>query len=221
MDYWYNDGMKITKIGHCCLLIETKGVRIMTDPGRFTEDSHILEGIDAIFITHEHADHLHTESLKEIVVKNPKIRVITNSGVGNLLTEAGVIHEVFEGTEDGEVGGVVFEAFDAKHAEIFEEFGQVQNTGCFFDGRFFYPGDAYADLGKNVEILAAPAGGPWCRTVEAVAYVKKLQPKYSFPVHDGIEREDRVDVIHGIFSALLAEDGVDFRSMKEGDVEEF
>ncbi len=28
--------MKIKKIGHCCLIIETKGVRIMTDPGTFT-----------------------------------------------------------------------------------------------------------------------------------------------------------------------------------------
>ena len=28
--------MKIKKIGHCCLIIETKGIRIMTDPGTFT-----------------------------------------------------------------------------------------------------------------------------------------------------------------------------------------
>jgi L-ascorbate metabolism protein UlaG (beta-lactamase superfamily) len=28
--------MKIKKIGHCCLVIETNGKRIMTDPGSFT-----------------------------------------------------------------------------------------------------------------------------------------------------------------------------------------
>lgn len=28
--------MKITKLGHCCLLIEIRGTRFLTDPGSYT-----------------------------------------------------------------------------------------------------------------------------------------------------------------------------------------
>jgi L-ascorbate metabolism protein UlaG (beta-lactamase superfamily) len=54
--------MKITKYGHCCLLIEERGIRILTDPGAFTANIHSsLTGIDVILYTHEHADHYHLD----------------------------------------------------------------------------------------------------------------------------------------------------------------
>ena len=56
--------MKIKKIGHCCLIIEENGKRIMTDPGFWTMEEQIKEkNIDLIIITHEHNDHIHFESL--------------------------------------------------------------------------------------------------------------------------------------------------------------
>ena len=45
--------MKIKKIGHNCLIIETKGKRIMTDPGFFTTKAQEKErDIDLILVTH-------------------------------------------------------------------------------------------------------------------------------------------------------------------------
>ena len=57
--------MKITKFGHCCLLIETKGKRVLTDPGSYTVEAHSkITDIDYLLFTHEHQDHYHLESLK-------------------------------------------------------------------------------------------------------------------------------------------------------------
>jgi len=40
MRKYKNNYMKITKLGHCCLLIETKGKRVLTDPGSYTVKTH-------------------------------------------------------------------------------------------------------------------------------------------------------------------------------------
>lgn len=213
--------MKITKIGHCCLLIEENGRRIMTDPGSFTVGEHELENIDVIVYTHEHADHFHLDSLKELLVKNPDVIIIANSRMGELLAEADIAHKVLEGTDVLEILGVHFEAFDAKHEEIFEEFGQVQNTGYFITERFFYPGDAYAEPGKPIEILALPVGGPWCKIADTIRYAKNISPSVTFPVHDGLSTEQGLEVHHRIVAANLAETTIDFRPMRAGDTEEF
>lgn len=43
--------MKITKFGHCCLLIEEHLLRILTDPGNYNTTPDV-ENIDIILITH-------------------------------------------------------------------------------------------------------------------------------------------------------------------------
>lgn len=213
--------MKITKIGHCCLLIETDGKRIMTDPGRFTVADHMLENIDVIVYTHEHGDHFHLESVQELVAKNPKVFIVANTAVGKLLTEAGIEFKLLEGTDVTEIAGVHFEAFDARHAEIFEDFGQVQNTGYFITERFFYPGDAYAEPDKPIEILALPVGGPWCRVGDAIRYVLKVKPTVAFPVHDGLSTETGLDVHHRVVATNLADSETEFIPMRPGDGREF
>ncbi len=121
--------MTIKKIGHCCLLIKTNNLTILTDLGAFSTDQNTITGIDVILITHEHADHLHTDSLKDVMKNNPQARVITNTGVGKKLDEIGLPYEIVEGRANTDINGLVIEAFDGKHEEIFLEIGQVQNTG--------------------------------------------------------------------------------------------
>src|SRR3989344_2221179 len=179
--------MKITKLGHCCLVIETSGKKIMTDPGSYTVGEQIREkNIDLILITHEHGDHIHLESLKEILKNNPNAKIITNNGVGRLLEEAGIRYEVLENKVAREIIGVGLEAHDCKHEEIFEELGQVQNTGYFISSRLFYPGDSLYNPGKPLEILALPVAGPWTRVRDYMKYVLDVKPKVCFPVHDGM-----------------------------------
>ena len=39
--------MNITKLGHCCLLIEEKGLRILTDPGAYSTGQNEIKNIDS------------------------------------------------------------------------------------------------------------------------------------------------------------------------------
>ena len=107
--------MKITKFGHCCLLLETQEKRILVDPGRFSEQQNELTDLDIILITHEHADHCHTESVKKIVEKNPDVLIVTNTSVASLLRSLSIDVYVLEGRDAATIADVALEAFDGPH----------------------------------------------------------------------------------------------------------
>ena len=223
--------MNIKKLGHCCLLIKTKGLTILTDPGIFNADQisgadaphNELIGIDIVLITHEHADHLHVESLKQILKYNPNALVLTNSSVSKILSEKNIAHEIVEGVADKMIGDLHIKAFDGKHEEIFEEIGQVQNTGYFIDGRLFYPGDSFTvpkdseGTKLTVEILALPVAGPWCKVSDAIRYALAVMPKYAFPVHDGQLVGERIGGSHAIPAKVLGSAGIEFVGLKDGE----
>jgi L-ascorbate metabolism protein UlaG (beta-lactamase superfamily) len=213
--------MHITKIGHCCLIIKVGGVTLMTDPGAYSEGQGSVTGIDIILITHEHPDHLHLESLKEVLKNNPEAEVITNAGVGAKLDEANIPYTLLQGRDSAVPRGIQLEAFDAPHEEIYEEFGQVQNTGYFIADKLFYPGDAFKDPERPIDILALPVAGPWCTIGDAIRYALKLQPKKAFPVHDGMFIEGRGALAHRLPGEVLPKHGIEFVDMKEGDTKEF
>jgi len=209
--------MTINKIGHCCLLITINDVVIMTDPGSFTEHENVQVGVQVVVITHEHGDHIHVPSLQAIYQHNPEVVVVCNESVGALLTPAGIPFVVLQGTDSMTIAGVYFEAYDAPHAEIFEDVGQVQNTGYFIGERLFYPGDAYGEPGKPVEVLALPVGGPWCRMTDTLHYALRINPKQAFPVHDGIERDDRISIQHSLAERILGEHSITFTPLLPGE----
>ena len=184
--------MKIKKIGHCCLLIKTNNITILTDPGNFSVDQNLIIGIDVILITHEHADHFHIDSLKIILKNNPQVKIITNSGVGEKLNELNIQHIVLEDLNKININNISIEAFNAKHEEIFSEVGQVQNTAYLIDNTLFYPGDSFHNPTKKVDILALPVAGPWCRISDAIKYALSIKPNKVFPVHDGMLQKDRI-----------------------------
>jgi L-ascorbate metabolism protein UlaG (beta-lactamase superfamily) len=212
--------MKITKFGQCCLLIEVAGKRILTDPGKFSTAQNDLKNIDLILITHEHADHLHTESLEAILKKNPGATVVTNGGVGRILEELAITHEVLEGEAVREIDGLHLGAHDGPHAEIFEEYGQVQNTGYFIAETLFYPGDAYTEPGRPVPVLALPIAGPWCKVGDALRYALKVNPKKAFPVHDALLNTEGIELTHGLFENVLGQNGIEFIRLQNDETKE-
>lgn len=213
--------MKIKKIGHCCLLIQTKEINILTDPGSFSTDQNLITGIDLILITHEHNDHLHTGSLKEIISNNPNVKIFTNSSVGKILDQENISYELLEGNDVKMINNLLIEAFDSKHEEIFEEIGQVKNTGYFIGEKLFYPGDSYSNPMKEVPVLALPVAGPWCKISDAIRYALEVKPKKAFPVHDGMLQKNKIGASHKIPEKVLNENGTEFISVFEGDEIEF
>ncbi len=209
--------MKITKFGHCCLLIEYKGKRILTDPGAWSVGQNEARNIDLIFITHEHPDHLHIESLKIVLSHNRQARIMTNDSVGKLLAAEGIDVQVMAGGDKNEFGDILIEIFGNEHAEIYEDHGCVRNIGFCLDDAFFYPGDALTDPGKPIDTLALPVVAPWAAFKDCVRYALQVHPKTAIPVHDGYLIPDRTGPIYRMMPMLLEEQGIRFIPLRNGD----
>lgn len=210
--------MKITKLGHCCLLIEIEGKRILTDPGSYTVEAHSkIENIDYILFTHEHQDHYHIESLKIILEKNPQVVIYSNNSVSELLDKEGIEHTQVNHNDSISLGEITVVGIGEKHAQMHKSIPQSSNLGYFIDGRLWYPGDAFTNPERPVEILALPVSGPWMKLSEAIDYALLLKPKKVFPVHDGT----RFGSVHVLPAKVLTPEGIEFIVMAEGDVREF
>lgn len=210
--------MKITKLGHCCLLIETKGKRILTDPGSYTLEAHSkLENIDFVLFTHEHQDHYHSDSLKLILKNNSQAVVFSNNSVSELLTQEGIPHTKINHNENFNLDDIPVLGFGEKHAQMHSSIPLSSNLGFFIDNKLWYPGDAFTDPERVVEVLALPVSGPWMKIGEALDYAIKLKPKKVFPVHDGT----RFGSAHVLPGKVLPQNGIEFVVMIEGDTKEF
>ena len=210
--------MKITKLGHCCLLIESKGKRILTDPGSYTGEAHSkLENIDYILFTHEHQDHYHIESLKIILSKNPNAKIYANNSVSELLAKESIGHTLVNHGDSVLLGEIKLDGIGEKHAEMHKSIPLSPNLGFFIEERLWYPGDAFTDPKRAVEILVLPVSGPWMKLSEAIDYTLLLKPKIAFPVHDGT----RFGSAHTLPAKILAPVGIEFVVMVEGDSKEF
>jgi L-ascorbate metabolism protein UlaG (beta-lactamase superfamily) len=179
--------VKITKLGHCCLVLEVAGLKVITDPGMYTVEAHTKKlSVDIVLITHEHPDHLHIESLKIILEKNPDAVVVSNDSVAKILHEQGIEATHISGGESAEIRGLRIEGFGHEHQTIFESFGKVENTGYFVGEKFYFPGDSFFNPKKPVDILALPVAGPWMKISDAIKFVNEVKPRVAFGVHDGI-----------------------------------
>lgn len=200
--------MTLTKFGHCCMLIEERGLRILTDPGNYTTAQNEVRNVDVVLITHEHPDHLHVESLKTVLANNPQAKVITNNGVGVILEKEGIPYVLVDDGKMTTEKGVVIEGFGKVHAEIYKTLKPVENTSYFIGGKLFYPGDAFYEPHRPVEVLALPVAGPWCKISEVIDYALAVKPKRCFPVHDGVL--SRPDTTYRVSKTIIGEAGIDF-----------
>lgn len=210
--------MKITKLSHCCLIIETKGKRVLTDPGNYTIEAHSkLENIDYILFTHEHQDHYHLESLKVILEKNPQVVIYSNNSVSELLDKEGIEHTMINHNDTVSLGEITIVGIGEKHAQMHSSIPLSSNIGYFIDEKLWYPGDAFTNPERPVEVLALPVSGPWMKLSDAIDYALLLKPKKVFPVHDGT----RFGSAHVLPPKILTPQGIEFVVMVEGDTKEF
>ncbi len=211
--------MKIKKIRHCCLRIEEKGKVILTDPGVFSTGQNEEKDVDIVLITHEHADHLHIESLKKILENNPNIKVFGNNAVKALVEKEGLECEEIKDGEPIKIDGVDIESFSCGHAEIYPSIDPVWNSGFLIAEKLYLPGDALHNPKRNIDILAAPVVGPWLNIKDAIDYIKEISPRIAFPIHDGFLRI--AGPFHSVPQKCLEGTEIEFKVLEEGKEYEF
>ncbi len=180
----------------------------MTDPGTYSTQQSEVKNIDFVLITHEHTDHFHIDSLKTLFKNNPQVKVITNKSVGAFLEKDGIAFSVVENGQSSDANGVLIEGFGESHALMHTSIPPIQNTGYFIANKLFYPGDAFTNPRKQVEVLALPVAGPWMRLLEAIDYALEIKPKTCFPMHEGILKQP--GSTHAIPPKVLEPKGIKF-----------
>jgi L-ascorbate metabolism protein UlaG (beta-lactamase superfamily) len=208
--------MRLTKLGHSCLLVEEGGARLLLDPGTLSDGFEELEDLTAVLFTHQHADHLDQARLRGLLDRNPRARVISDQGSAEPLGQAGVEAEVVSDGQELDVGGVGVRVAGRDHAVIHPDIPVVPNVGYLVGGRLFHPGDAFTEPGQPVGVLAVPAAAPWLKVSEPIDYLRAVRPEVAVPVHDMVLSDAGRSIFYRQLEQLGAKGGATLRSLDDG-----
>ncbi len=202
--------MKVTKYVHSCLLVETPERIALFDPGVMSTASLAIDqlvGLDDIFITHVHQDHLNVAFIQKLVKKFPDVRITTTPEVVEQLKEAGVT------ANDQAPEGVTF--FDSPHESVKPLFPQPQEIGIHYLDILSDPGDSHS-FHETKAILALPVTAPWGATVRALNLALELKPQHVLPIHDWHWSDEARQQMYGILETQLKERGIIFHKLQTG-----
>ena len=183
--------MHVAHFGHSCVLVELHGKKVLFDPGAFSHGFEGLTGLDAIAVTHQHADHIDPNRIEALISANPGARLLSDPQTAEL--QEGPWEAVHAGNVI-ELGELRITGGGGRHAVIHPELPVVDNTVFQLGStdnptRFVHPGDSLWVPYTPVDVLAVPAAAPWMKISEAVDYLRSVAPRVAFPIHYGIIAE--------------------------------
>lgn len=182
--------MKITHLGHACLLVEAADRRVLIDPGNFSTGYADLTGLDAVLVTHNHADHFDPEAAPGFLRANAGVPVHTDPLTATKLREQGLDAAVAVRDEPFRIGDIEVTPVGELHAFNHEQAPVVPNVGYVLrvagEPTLFHPGDSYASRPSGIDILAHPLNAPWMAVRDAIAFVGAVAPRTFIPIHDAL-----------------------------------
>jgi L-ascorbate metabolism protein UlaG (beta-lactamase superfamily) len=182
--------VKITHLGHSCLLVESGGARILIDPGAFTQGFEELTDLDAVLVTHQHVDHLDVERLPLVLEANEGAQLLTEPEVAAELDKVGIDARPLHVAAEIAIGAVTVTGVGGIHAEIDPAIPRIGNVGVLLSSNgeptFFHPGDSYEATPEGVDVLGVPLNAPWAKLSETVRFARAVGAGRMFPIHDAL-----------------------------------
>ena len=176
--------MRLTHLGHACLLAEVGDARMLFDPGVLSGFDDVRD-LDAVLITHQHPDHLDPARLGPLLAANPGARLWVEQDTVTAVPGLPE-HTVVRRGDRFRIGGTAIEVIGGLHAAVYGDVPGCTNAAYLIDdGALLHPGDSFTVPGRDVDVLAVPVDGPWLKLAEAVDYVRAVRPRVAVPVHEG------------------------------------
>lgn len=182
--------MRISRLGHASLLVETDHTRILVDPGNFSDTWHSLTDLDAVVVTHQHADHVDPAPLARLLGGASQVRLLVEAAVVPMLEEHGLHAETARPGDAFSLGSLDVEVTGGRHALIHEKIPRIGNVGFVFSEgsgpRLYHPGDSYEYPLESIDVLALPLTAPWAKAAQTADFLAAVRPPRAFPIHDAI-----------------------------------
>jgi L-ascorbate metabolism protein UlaG (beta-lactamase superfamily) len=195
--------MRITKLGHACVRIETGKHVLVLDPGAFTEPEAV-DGATAVLLTHEHPDHYLADHLRRTDAPVHTIAAVAEKIRVDAPDVAERLHVVSPG--DRFDPGVPVRVVGDKHAVIHPELPHFDNSGYLIEVEgttIFHPGDALTVPDAGVDLLLLPVSAPWLKVSECIDFARDVGAPRSLAIHDEVYSPTGLAVIEPHLSRML------------------